>query len=111
MDKIRLGERVENMYPVHSLMTQGVKVLFSSDCPATIDCAPALGLNVAAHLEGREQITEWEGYAAYYAGSYEDAGACLKVGDPATFLLFDKDPLKTASAKLTAVYIEAERVR
>jgi predicted amidohydrolase YtcJ len=110
LDKHRLGDRVEDMYPVRTLMQHGVKVLFSSDCPATVECDPIVGMKVAAHLESKEQITVQEGYRAYYAGSYSEEGVELKVGDAATFLVMDKNLFKKADAKIISVYINAERL-
>lgn len=107
VDIMRLGVRAYGEYPVKSLLRHGVKVLFSSDCPATENCDPLLGMRTAVKDDGStECITMEEAYLAYYAGAYRGESFEIKEGDRATFALLSGDMLKNGDAHVVATFID-----
>ncbi len=106
IDKARLGDRVERAYPVKMLLDAGVKVLFSSDCPATSCCNPLTGIRVATELLGECSISRQSGYYSYLVGSYFDAPVTISTGDSASFIVLDGDIVKGECTMVTSVYID-----
>lgn len=105
-DAERLGKRADGQYPVRSMADRGVKILFSSDCPATVCFDPILGINMASEEDGSgENVTRKQAYMAYYAGSFRDDPIILGKGDPATFIRTDKNLLEFQDAKITDTFI------
>ncbi len=90
IDRLRLGDRVKNIYPAKSLLDCGVKLLFGSDNPATTNYAPLKGLRLASNqFEDNENIPFLEAYKAYCVGIYNGEDFCFKEGENANFILLD----------------------
>lgn len=104
LDRDRLGDRIEAMYPAASLLRHGVKVLFSSDCPATAKGAPLKGMRIAEESDDGEAVSVAEGFRAYHVGAYRNESAAPAVGDAADFLLLSGNPKESKDVEVTAVY-------
>ncbi len=110
VDRARLGDRVRFSYPVESLLNGGVKVLFSSDCPATSDPNPLSGIRVATSSCDGECVDIKDAFYAYMVGSYENITPEISVGDKASFIVLDNDIIESNSAKIIAVYANGKRI-
>ena len=108
VDIARLGARVACQYPVKTLLKKGVKVLFSSDCPASVSFDPILGMQIASSADDQERISVEDAYKAYYAGSYHEEGITLNEGDRATFILLSGDMLKNSSVRVIATVVDGK---
>lgn len=104
LDLERLGDRVFGMYPAASLLRHGVKILFASDCPATLNYDPLLGIRTACQSADGEDISFWDGLCAYTVGSYDESmSPVFSVGEKASFLRVEGD-LFGREAKVCSVY-------
>lgn len=111
IDIMRLGTRVKNEYPVNSLLSSGVAVLFSSDCPATSIFDPIVGIKVASGLDDSdENISKQESYKAYYAGAYRNESFELKQGDIATFVRMNCDLFSSEDSSIENTFVDGVMV-
>lgn len=111
VDLMRLGIRAYSEYPVKSLFAAGVKVLFSSDCPATETFNPIIGINTAAHNDGSSEIiSRWEALRAYYAGAYFEEPYGIKIGDDANFIVLNADVALSSNAKVLSTWLKGKKV-
>lgn len=108
LDQKRLGERADRMYPAASLLHHGVKILFASDSPATMDYDPFIGIRTACRPSDPENISFGEGLSAYTVGAYEDISPEIRVGDRASFLLLKGDLTSSRKPEVSAVYGDGE---
>ena len=111
IDKKRLGERVFKQYPANSFLKKGIKILFSSDSPVTIDYDPLKGIQRACFNDStKESISLIEALKAFQCGSYNDAPDFFKIGDQADFIVLDGDFTFNDLPKLEMFYINGEPV-
>ena len=111
IDRLRLGGRVLHEYPARSLKNHGVKLLFSSDCPASETFNPIVGITMAAHDDGSsETLSLRDGYKCYYQGAYKNDPISIKIGDKADFIVLDGDITKQPFVKVVATYLGGEPV-
>ncbi len=88
LDKKRLGSRADNEYPIEEMLTAGVKVLFSSDYPVTVNFNPLLGIKCACQKMKSNAEVFSVFLEAYTVNSLTKANSQIKVGDSADFVCF-----------------------
>jgi predicted amidohydrolase YtcJ len=92
-----LGDRVEKMIPIKSLVDRGVRVSFGSDAPVTL---PDLTTSIHAavnHPNPDEAVDVTTALALHTRTGFEtsfdeDAGGRLAEGLPADFMVLNQDP-------------------
>jgi hypothetical protein len=94
VDRIRLGNRVDNQYRCNSFLALGVSVVFSSDSPVTSNFDPLLGMSQAILDDGsQESIEITDAYIAYQcknSGTNKNK-ASLSIGDEANIIILSDD--------------------
>lgn len=109
---------LNHCYPVKSVLQHGILTALSSDAPVVKDFNPFKGVEAAVTrkdnegniIAGHESIGIGEALKAYTEaasaiGSTPQFGS-LQKGKLADFILLDKDPLSTASEKLTSIQVK-----
>jgi len=110
LDRQRLGDRVKRMYPAASLQSKGIKLLFSSDCPATTHYDPMLALRLAVNSCDGEQISIADAYRAYCVGTYQGDSFVIKTGDKAELLILEGSLEHPEKARVKAVCLDGELI-
>ena len=112
IDKRRLGDRVFKQYPANSFLKKGVKILFSSDSPVTIDYDPLKGIQRACFNDStKEAISLIAAIKAFQCGTYNDEPDNLKIGDQADFIVLDGDFTWIDLPKLEMFYVSGEPIK
>ncbi len=109
LEKI-LGDRVERMIPIKSLLDRGVRVSFGSDAPVTL---PDLATSIHAavnHPNADEAVDvdtalRLHTRAGFETSFDEDRGGRLAEGLPADFAVLNADPRQMAPAELDRLQV------
>ena len=109
----RLGsERAKGLYPLKTLINEGIRVLGGSDCPME-PLSPLLGIQAAVTRQffPEEQITVDEALRMYtvnasYASFEEKIKGSIEEGKLADFTILSGDPRKTPPSKIGDINVD-----
>ena len=109
----RLGsERARWLYPLKTLINEGIRVAGGSDCPME-PLSPLLGIQAAVTREffPEERITVDEALRMYtvnaaYASSEENLKGSIKEGKLADLTVLSGDPRKTPPSKISDINVD-----
>lgn len=111
LEKI-LGDRLEQLIPLKSMLDSGLVLASGSDGPCTIP-NPVFGIHAACnHPNSAERISVLDalrmhtGWAARLSFDEKDHGT-LTVGKNANFVVLDKNPLETPVNELKDIKVES----
>lgn len=95
-DRIMLGDRIYEEYPIGRLAFSGVNMLAGSNLPTSEEASPVSGVYKATHRTSEDDITPFRVLAMYGRNAYQyydldDKLGAVSVGKQADFVLLDKD--------------------
>ena len=107
-----LGERVNHLLPLKSMLSAGIPLAGGSDAPCTLP-DPIAGIFAACnHPDAAQSVTVLDALrmhtsAAAYLSFDDNIRGTLSEGKLADFVVLDKNPMQTPVGKLNTIQVES----